>query len=370
MKKISAQNQNGLIVPLIIFAILALGLAGGLYLVKNPNLNIFKSQASSAPIEVKATDGSSFIKEGDVFVIDPAKVSPLAVKLELTSPLGGPKPSGGTSGNTGRPSPCGNYGDFDGDGLVTGGDGDGLTALLNKTDIVPDNIKKVVDVDNDGTVRDYDALLIKRYADGTDSTFKVCSSGKPTSSSSRKLSCEIYGDLDRNNAVNGTDAEIALQFYQGKKPAIAEVLDDTTLKTAADVSGDGNVTPEDSQMINDYADNKLSDFPVCQSAKPLPCGSLGDHTNNGRLTTLDASENLRIILGKKYNLYGKEFTNEDRKNAETNGDGRLDVNDSLEVARYARGEITTLKGCAKPIDVPAPAPVIDFGGDSNEGSSW
>lgn len=93
MNKVSVQNQKGLIVPLIIFTILALGLAGGLYLVKNPNLNIFKSRASSSPIEVKAADGSSFPKEGDVFVVDPAKVSPLSVKLELTSPLGPPAPT-------------------------------------------------------------------------------------------------------------------------------------------------------------------------------------------------------------------------------------------------------------------------------------
>jgi hypothetical protein len=72
-----------------------------------------------------------------------------------------------------RPSPCGSYGDLDGDGYVTSSDAHLVTLYLLGKELSREQLA-VADVDGDGRVTSKDATLILDYATGAIDTFPVC----------------------------------------------------------------------------------------------------------------------------------------------------------------------------------------------------
>ncbi len=244
---------------------------------RSSGLNIFKSRASSSPVEIKATDGSAFPKEGDVFVIDPAKVSPLSVKLELTSPLGPPAGAGET---------------------------------------IP----------------------------------------------SKTLSCEVYGDLDKNGIINQVDADIILEIDAGRRNSDPDLQEK---KTIGDVDGNEELSPSDALHIQRYFAMNI-DFPVCRQAKTSPCGSLGDVTTDGKVTPMDAYEVISMDAGRTNSIYTKKpYTDEQKKRADVDGNGKIDPSDGLFILRYAANKDTTFTGCAPkatplPVQTPPPAPPVIY----------
>lgn len=82
-------NQKGF-AQVLILIILVAGLGAGLFLVKNPQ--IFRPRATANPIIFKSSTGATLpVNANDI----PQTISP-AVKVELISPLGGPKTSSST----------------------------------------------------------------------------------------------------------------------------------------------------------------------------------------------------------------------------------------------------------------------------------
>lgn len=71
----------------------------------------------------------------------------------------------------------------------------------------------------------------------------------------------IHGDINRDKAVNTTDARLALQYAVGKF-----TLDDDQL-AVGDVNADGRVDTTDARLILQYAVGKIDKFPVEQQTE-------------------------------------------------------------------------------------------------------
>ena len=75
----------------------------------------------------------------------------------------------------GRPPPCSDYGDVDGDGYVTSVDAQMVTQhIVGTITLTPDQFIRA-DVNGDGNVSGVDKQLIQQYVAGTIDTFPVCS---------------------------------------------------------------------------------------------------------------------------------------------------------------------------------------------------
>ncbi len=78
---------------------------------------------------------------------------------------------------TGKTSPCGSYGDINGDGYVTNDDATLISQYVALLTTLTDAQKTKADVNGDGTVTISDSLLIAQYAAGIRTTFAVCGLG-------------------------------------------------------------------------------------------------------------------------------------------------------------------------------------------------
>jgi len=73
-----------------------------------------------------------------------------------------------------RAPPCGNYGDVDGDGVVSRNDYQLIADYtVGNVSLTPDQLARA-DVNGDGSVTIFDASLIYQYVTGSIDTFPVC----------------------------------------------------------------------------------------------------------------------------------------------------------------------------------------------------
>lgn len=75
----------------------------------------------------------------------------------------------------GKPPPCDQYGDIDNDGCVTTTDVDLVNLFITGQLALTAEQQRRADVNGDGVVNVLDAQQILAYANGTISTFSVCS---------------------------------------------------------------------------------------------------------------------------------------------------------------------------------------------------
>lgn len=179
----------------------------------------------------------------------------------------------------------------------------------------------------------------------------------PTSSgnTSKSLSCEVFGDLDKNGTVNQKDADIVLEIDAGRRNSDADLQ---SKKAIGDVDNEEGLSPSDALHIQRYFSTGV-DFPVCRQAKVSPCGKLGDVTGDGKITRLDAQEAINITGGYPNSIYtGKPYTEDQKKNADVDlqasGGEKVTSLDALHILRYIKGETTTFKGCVQSTPTPTP----------------
>ncbi len=166
----------------------------------------------------------------------------------------------------------------------------------------------------------------------------------------RSLACENYGDLNLDGKITKDDADMALQIFLGKINANSSGKE--YMRVVGDVDDNEKVDTTDAQIIQQYLDGKTSTFPVCAKSKLSPCNNLGDVTGDGKISKIDAQEVLNIVVGNPNSIYtGKPYTAEQKKNADVNGDGQISSLDALLIKRYLLGMDKTFKGCLPQVPV-------------------
>jgi len=105
----------------------------------------------------------------------------------------------------GMPIPCGQYGDIDGNYMITSADQKAISQIVAGFPFKDWQIKNA-DVDGDGKVTVGDSLIVARYLAGLDTTFPVCKIQPTTTPSISKYptpSPSLYPDLTIDTANGG-----------------------------------------------------------------------------------------------------------------------------------------------------------------------
>lgn len=252
---------------------------------------------------------------------------------------------------SGKPSPCVNLGDIDGDGIITIKQGQRGTPpiyvdaeLINQyvagtTKLTPQQIS-IADVDADGNVTAADALKVARFAQGLETTFPICAKTTRVT----PLICGYYGDINGDKRISELDAW-EIQKHLTYFPSLLK--DNSYLQKAADVNADGKVDITDPLLIANYVNGRTNTFVACTKTKAIPSTAScsiapapGDVDGDGLVTNLDAQMVGIHVTGLTPITDATKL-----KNADADANGKIDMVDALFIARFAEGLDATLKGC-------------------------
>ena len=143
-----------------------------------------------------------------------------------------------------KPIPCGNYGDIDGDGMITGKDIAKAYGIMNDDSV---DLSRF-DVNGNGYADFDDIVKINQYLKGEINTFSVCSSV------SKPIPCGNYGDIDGDGMITYKDVEEANKI----------INNDSVDLSRFDVNGNGYADFDDIVKINQYLKGEISTFDICQ----------------------------------------------------------------------------------------------------------
>lgn len=101
-------------------------------------------------------------------LVNAATNSSNLITSPITSPTPTPKP--------GKLPPCGNYGDVNGDGVVTSVDAQMIANYVVGNITLTNQQKLAANVSGDAVLNIFDAMFIAQYITGQRTTFPVCSS--------------------------------------------------------------------------------------------------------------------------------------------------------------------------------------------------
>ncbi len=241
-------------------------------------------------------------------------------------------------------SPCGSYGDLNGDGYVTGED---LTLLTNCVAGTTSCDSSVSDLNGDGKIDGKDVSYLSSYLAGTGSTFPVCGSSYLTvfyPNGGEKIVRNSLTDIRIKwegvslsstdtitvnvNLVNETIKKsysiVSITLHPGLNVISWKVPVNVPVGTQYKVSvtGDG--------VQGDESDNYFSI--VAKS----PCGSYGDLNGDGYVTGEDLTLLTNCVAGT---------TSCDSSVSDLNGDGKIDGKDVAYLSSYLAGTTTVFPVC-------------------------
>lgn len=148
------------------------------------------------------------------------------------------------------------------------------------------------------------------------------------------ISMRLYGDVDGNGVINVTDASCVMGYIAHIETLTGEQ------KLAADVNGDGQVTEEDSQVIQQLCVELIKEFPAGKTAvyytSPSEAAAklYGDVDGDGEVSISDSSEIAKYLSGQI------TLTEEQKILADVNGDGQITLDDANMIAEYTVKLIT------------------------------
>ena len=156
---------------------------------------------------------------------------------------------------------------------------------------------------------------------------------------SKKIPCGKYGDINGDGKITFSDVEEA-----NKK-----INDSNVDLTVFDVNGNGAADFDDIVLISDYLGDKISTFKVCQNEaakKVSPCPPMGDVNQDGYITEEDY-----ILISKC--VTGNCAPNMNRKNADLNNNGQIDIGDASNMSYFLEGKVNTFNACKNTNNIPS-----------------
>ena len=156
---------------------------------------------------------------------------------------------------------------------------------------------------------------------------------------SKKIPCGKYGDINGDGKITFSDVEEA-----NKK-----INDSNVDLTVFDVNGNGAADFNDIVLINDYLGGKISTFKVCQNEavkKVSPCPPMGDVNQDGYITEEDY-----VLISKC--VTGNCAPNMNRKNADLNNNGQIDIGDASNMSYFLEGKVNTFNACKNTNNIPS-----------------
>lgn len=203
------------------------------------------------------------------------------------------------------------YGDVNDDGIVNSEDA--LIALQYATGDkeVDDDIKKVADVDGNGSVDRLDVQLILKKASNKINKFPIEEGAYGFKA----------GDVNQDGNINSNDSQYILDYLSGKF-----VLTEYQ-QVLADVSGDSQVTQLDSDLILNYSNKKVNCFPILDSK--CKYYTLGDVNEDGTINSADASAVQSFVSGQI------TLTAIQQVAADVNGDGKITNDDAALISQVS-----------------------------------
>lgn len=146
--------------------------------------------------------------------------------------------------------PCGQYGDVDGDGVLTKEDHTLASHIIMEPGNGTYEQRLAVNVDGDGDLDVDDSILIASYLVGSITDFPVCEQAA-------RPPCFRFGDLDLDGVITIYDANLAGAILSGNVEASEKQ------EHSLDVNGNHEVDVEDSMILASYLMGIYDTFPVC-----------------------------------------------------------------------------------------------------------
>ncbi|HDZ54494.1 MAG TPA: hypothetical protein ENI19_02480 [Candidatus Nealsonbacteria bacterium] len=161
----------------------------------------------------------------------------------------------------------------------------------------------------------------------------------------------VFGDINLDGYISKADSQLILEYVVGKQTLTWEQL------KRADVDGNKDIDSVDAMFILQYAQGLRKTFPVCEVKEivpqplPLPqppitrrvppCGSFGDVDKDGFVTDKDSNLVLSHVVGDV------ELTEDQKKRADVDNDGKITSVDALFISQYIKGLKDTFPVCSK-----------------------
>lgn len=205
------------------------------------------------------------------------------------------------------------YGDVNDDDIVNSEDALLVLQYATGDKKIDDDIKKVADVDGNGSVDRLDAQLILKKASNKINKFPVEEGAYGFSA----------GDVNQDGKVNTDDFQYILDYLSGKffLTEYQQVL--------ADVSGDNEVTQLDADLISNYSSKKVNCFPILDSK--CKYYTLGDVNEDGVIDSADATLVQNFVSGQITLTILQQIA------ADTNEDGKITNEDANLILQVSGG---------------------------------
>ena len=207
-------------------------------------------------------------------------------------------------------------GDANGDGVIDERDLNAIDDHISGKTPLPEERIPAADIDGDGEVTDKDRDRLDKFLNGdnTDTDTPIGDDYDPD-----KPKVMLLGDVNGDNKIDDDDVNDILKHINGIEEIPEERL------PAADIDGDGEITKDDAQLLNDYIHGKPVDEPIAQPVKVL---ILGDVDGDGDIDTDDVNDILRHINGIE------EIPEDRQPAADIDRDGEITKNDAELLQKY------------------------------------
>jgi|GEM_PF-2928799 len=237
-----------------------------------------------------------------------------------------------------RSPPCESYGDVNDDGYVDRMDVVKIEQHLSETLQLSQEEEKRADVNRDNKVSYYDIDLITRYIGDREASLPVCQVGQ-------EINVEFKVADSAGSPLEGAQVSVYEQTGAGPMNCQAsaagscalDLMKDFSYRVVASLEG---FSPNERNFM------ALENEPVAivlnvlspKSLKP-PCDNYGDIVMDGVINQLDYFE--YVVRGSG----GFDFSLEQKRRADVNGDGSIDVIDAMIVSDFLEGKINTFPVC-------------------------
>ena len=206
------------------------------------------------------------------------------------------------------------YGDLNDDGLLTNDDYKMLNSYLFNNITLNEQAKKNADVNGDGKINNLDLLNLQAKLN------KLNDDGGINGATGPITEYGVYGDTNNDDVVDSRDVSHLMEYLENKVD-----LDGQSRKNS-DINGDGNINKVDYRLLTRHLSGWYENT--------LPNSQITDYIMYGDVNedgVISMSDSLRFL---KYLEKIVTLTEQAKKNADVNADGKVNKVDQNLLLRY------------------------------------